>query len=121
MKGRARSRSAGSGRGKRMDQVEPEGALEQLPDEAGRLPFLLARRLGDLARLLLRWRASVRGLLAGWVEDVSHGRGPGEGGGQGARESGDPWSTRSDDVPLRRSRSAVSSSVTPTAGATVRA
>ena len=57
--------------GEGMHQVEPEGALEQLAHEARRLPFLLPRRLGDLAGLLLggeRLRAAGPG-----GEDVSHG------------------------------------------------
>jgi hypothetical protein len=35
-----------------MDQVHPQGAQEQVPDEARRRPLLLARRLGDGARLV---------------------------------------------------------------------
>ena len=72
MNGRARSTSAGSGAGEGMDQVEPERALEQLPHEARRLPLLLPRGFGDLARLLLDGERGA-GRLAGWDEDVSHG------------------------------------------------
>jgi hypothetical protein len=37
-----------------MDQVEPQPTEEQLLAEARLLPVLLARRLGDLAGVLLR-------------------------------------------------------------------
>ena len=43
----------GVGLGEGVDQVEAEVALEQLPDEARRLPLLLARGLGDVAGFLL--------------------------------------------------------------------
>ena len=57
-----------------MHQVEPERSLEQLAHEAGRLPFLLPRGLGDLAGLLLggerRYGLRVAGVREGqsWLE-----------------------------------------------------
>jgi hypothetical protein len=37
----------------RVDQVEREATEEELPDEAGMLPFRFARGLCDIARFLL--------------------------------------------------------------------
>ena len=87
-------------RGEGMNQVEAERALEQLAHEAGRLPLLLARRLGDLPGLLLGgerrrggWRAvlrtSVMALGLGEVWRTS-----------GALSPRSPCKTRSDDVAL---------------------
>ena len=60
-------------RGEGMDEVEAERTLEQLADEARRLPFLLARRLRDLAGLLLGGERGAR-ISNRWLgKYVSHG------------------------------------------------
>ena len=58
--------------GEGVDELESERALEQLPDEAGCLPLLLAGALGDLARFLLGRELGAR-RFDGRREDVSHG------------------------------------------------
>ncbi len=58
--------------GEGVHQVEPELALEQLAHEAGRLPLLLPRRLGDFPGFLLGREWSVRRRDRG-SEKVSHG------------------------------------------------
>jgi hypothetical protein len=47
-----------------MNQVEAKPALEELLHEA-RVPFLLARRLGDFARFLLAGRGRSDGRAGG--------------------------------------------------------
>ena len=56
--------------GEGMDQVESERALEQLADEAGRLPFLFAGGFGDLPGLLFGREPGVPGLTVGMRTSV---------------------------------------------------